>query len=101
MMLLHRLAAIVRWIARRDRAERDLDDELRAFAEMAAADALREGASPGEARRQAALQLGGVEQAKERVRTYRHGGVTPTSRLVTPSSFPRPAFCLLRLSAST
>jgi hypothetical protein len=36
MTLLHRLAAVVRWIARRDRAERDLDDELRAFAEMAA-----------------------------------------------------------------
>jgi putative ABC transport system permease protein len=63
----------VRWIARRDRAEQDLHDELQAFIDMAAADRIREGAAPAEARRLAALQLGGVEQAKERVRTARHG----------------------------
>ena len=51
MTLLHRLASIVRWIAHRHRAERDLDDELRTFVEMAAADQLRDGATPAEARR--------------------------------------------------
>jgi predicted permease len=73
MTLLHRLASIVRWIARRDRAERDLDDELRTFVEMAAADDVRNGQTPAEARRNALLRLGGLEQAKERVRTARHG----------------------------
>jgi predicted permease len=73
-MLLHRLASIVRWILRRDRAETDLDDELRSFVEMAAADHVRNGATPEEARRLAMLQVGGVEQTKERVRTGRHGG---------------------------
>lgn len=73
MTLLHRLASIVRWIARRDRAERDLDDELRTFVEMAAADNVGDGQTPAEARRQALLRLGGLEQAKERVRTARHG----------------------------
>ena len=34
---------------------------------------MRDGATPAEARRRAALQLGGVEQAKERVRSGRHG----------------------------
>ena len=56
-----------------DSAERDLNDELQAFVDMAAADQVRDGATPAEARRLAVLQLGGVEQAKERVRTARHG----------------------------
>ena len=73
MTLLHRLASIVRWIARRDRAEQDLNDELQGFIDMAAADEVRDGATEAEARRRAALQLGGLEQAKERVRGGRHG----------------------------
>ncbi|HEX6642020.1 MAG TPA: ABC transporter permease, partial [Thermoanaerobaculia bacterium] len=63
----------MRWIARRDRAEQDLNDELQSFLDMAAADEVRDGATPSEARRRAALRLGGVEQAKERVRSGRHG----------------------------
>jgi predicted permease len=73
MTLLHRFASIVRWIVRRDRAEQDLNDELQGFIDMAAADEVRGGATPTEARRRAALQLGGLEQAKERVRGGRHG----------------------------
>ena len=73
MTLFHRLASIVRWMIRRDRAERDLDDELAAFVEMAAADQVRDGATPAEARRRAVLQLGGMEPARERVRAGRHG----------------------------
>ena len=73
MTLLHRLASIVRWIARRDRAEQDLNDELQVFIDMAAADQVRDGATAAEARRRAALQLGGLEQAKARVRDGRHG----------------------------
>ena len=73
MTLLHRLASIVRWIARRDRAEQDLNDELQGFIDMAAADEVRDGATAAEARRRAALQLGGLEQTKERVRGGRHG----------------------------
>ncbi len=73
MTLLHRLASILRWALRRDRAERDLNDELQAFVDMAAADRMRDGAVPDEARRLSILQLGGVEQAKEGIRTGRHG----------------------------
>ena len=40
---------------------------------MAADDDMRKGATAAEARRRAALQLGGLEQAKERVRSGRHG----------------------------
>ncbi len=73
MKLLHRLASVVGWMVNRNKAEADLDDEVQAFVEMAAADHVRAGATPAEARRLARLQIGGVEQAKERVRTGRHG----------------------------
>jgi hypothetical protein len=73
MTLLHRLASILRWLVHRDRAERDLNDELQTFVEMATTERIRDGATPAEARRQAVLHLGGVEQAKERVRAARSG----------------------------
>jgi predicted permease len=73
MIFRHRLASVLRWLLHRDRAERMLDDELQSFIEISAAEKIRDGASPIEARRLAILELGGLEQVKERVRTYRHG----------------------------
>jgi hypothetical protein len=73
MRLLHRVASIVRWIVYRDRSERDLNDELEMFVDMAAADRMQNGAASAEARRSATLHLGGVEQVKERVRSARYG----------------------------
>jgi putative ABC transport system permease protein len=73
MTFLNRVASIVRWMVHRDRAERDLNDELEAFVDMAAAEKMRDGTTPAEAQRLAVLHLGGVEQAKERVRSGRHG----------------------------
>src|SRR5262245_24032363 len=73
MNLLPRPSGVGRWVAHRNKGEQDLNDELQAFIEMAAADELRAGATPAEARRAAVLHLGGLEQAKERVRTARHG----------------------------
>ena len=67
MILLHRLASVMRWVFRRNNAEAELSDELQAFVDMAVADHVRDGATPDDARRLAALQLGGVEQVKERV----------------------------------
>ena len=75
MTLLHRLASIVRWLVHRQGAEQDLDDEVQAFVEMAAADRMRDGASPPDAQRMAVLDLGGIEQTKERVRSSRHGAL--------------------------
>jgi putative ABC transport system permease protein len=73
MTFLHRLASVLRWAFNRDRAERGLDDELQTFVDMAAAAKMRDGLPAAEARRLAILELGGVDQTKERVRTYRHG----------------------------
>jgi putative ABC transport system permease protein len=75
MKLLHRLASVMSWILRRDRAESQLDDEVRSFVEMSTAERIRDGIPAAEARRLALLELGGVEQVKERVRTGRHGAL--------------------------
>jgi predicted permease len=71
---LHRLTSIITLWFRRDRVERELSDELETFVAMSADDKMRDGYSREDARRLAVLELGGVEQARERVRTYRHGG---------------------------
>jgi predicted permease len=74
MTWLRRVRSIVPWLFRRSEMERHLDDELRMFVEMSAAEKVRDGVPPAEARRQALIELGGLEQAKERVRSGRHGG---------------------------
>ena len=73
MTLWYRLVSVARWLVHRDRAEREMADEFAAFVDMAAAAAVRNGDSPDEARRTALRQLGGMEQAKARVRSARHG----------------------------
>src|SRR5207244_771301 len=73
MTLLNRLASIVRWLVGRKNIEEQMNDELQTFVEMSAGQKIRDGVAPAEARRQALLELGGIEQAKERVRTSRHG----------------------------
>jgi putative ABC transport system permease protein len=53
------------------RRERELDQELASHLEMHAEENIRRGMTPGEARRKAVLQLGGVEQTKELCRDQR------------------------------
>src|SRR5262245_45890500 len=64
----------MRWLERllrRDRLERQLDAELRDHIERLVADYVAEGASEAEARRQAALEFGGLDQVKELCRDAR------------------------------
>jgi predicted permease len=51
--------------------ERELDAELSSHLQLHVDDNLRRGLRPDEARRQALLQLGGLEQTKERIRDQR------------------------------
>jgi len=74
MKLLHRLRSVVHWIFHRSKAEQGLNDELQSFLDMSVADKIADGLSPSEARRLARVELGGLEQVKERVRAERHGG---------------------------
>jgi len=59
--LLLRLAGL----SRKDRRERELAAEMESHLQMHIEDNLRTGMSAPEARRQALIKLGGVEQAKE------------------------------------
>ena len=53
---------------RRDRLERELDAELRAYLELDVEENIRRGMAPPEARRTALARLGGVEMVKEQCR---------------------------------
>src|SRR5262252_4058456 len=73
MPLLARLASLRRSLFARRSAERDLDDEISGYVAMLADENVRAGMSPAEARRQALLSAGGVEQLKENTRDARAG----------------------------
>jgi putative ABC transport system permease protein len=51
--------------------DRDLDGEVASYLDLLIDEKIAAGASPGEARRQATLELGGAEQVKEHVRNGR------------------------------
>ena len=60
---------------RRNRVDQDLDDELRAYVDLATDEARGAGLSDDEARRAALVELGGVEQVRESIRDARAGAV--------------------------
>jgi hypothetical protein len=73
LALLTRVSSLIGNLLRRRRVEQELDEELRAFVELAADERGSAGQTPTEARRAALLELGGIEQVKERVREVRAG----------------------------
>jgi predicted permease len=73
MSLWLRIRATLRNLAHKNRAEADLDAEVRAWAEMLADDKMAGGTPAAEARRRAMAELGGAEQVKQAVRDERPG----------------------------
>src|SRR5437899_377910 len=69
MSLLRNIASGLRSLFRKDQVDRELDEELGAYLEMAAAEKMREGMSRKEAVRAVRLERGGLELAKEVVRS--------------------------------
>ena len=67
------LASLWRNLVHADRVARDLDEEVRAAFDLLVDEKLRTGLVLEEARRTAALELGGVEAVKQRVRDGRSG----------------------------
>ncbi len=68
MTLLRRFLGGLRALLRRRRDEAELDEELRTFLELSAADKLRAGLGPEEARRAARLEMGSPEAVKDWIR---------------------------------
>jgi putative ABC transport system permease protein len=73
MRLLSIVKSFFRSLFCRRQVDADLDDEIRSTVELLADQKVREGISPGEARRSAGIELGGVDQVKEAVRAARVG----------------------------
>lgn len=77
-MCSRRLASLLRNLFHKQREERELDAEVRAYELLLADGKIRDGVSQQEAQRQARLELGGVEQVKEQVREIRTGHMLET-----------------------
>ncbi|MEP6937603.1 MAG: ABC transporter permease, partial [Chthoniobacterales bacterium] len=73
MRLISPLAAFCRNVFRKGRADADLAAEVDAYIELSTVNKMRDGLSEKEARRAAAIELGGIEQVKEQVRDVRVG----------------------------
>jgi putative ABC transport system permease protein len=67
--------SFLRNLFRTRRVERDLDDEVRAYLEMAIDEKRESGLAEDQARRAALIELEGLEQVKERVREARSGAM--------------------------
>src|SRR5215472_544116 len=69
MSLLRNLASGIRTLFRREQVDRELDEELRAYQDMAAEEKMKDGMTRKEARRAVRLERGGLEVSKEIVRS--------------------------------
>jgi predicted permease len=68
-----RIASFFRNLLRKRAIEQALDDELKSAVELLTQEKMKQGLVHPEARRQALIELGGVEQVKEKVRASRSG----------------------------
>ena len=73
--MISRLRGLWNNVFRRNHLDRDLDEELRAYAELVSAEKIRAGLSPEEAYRDTRREMGGDEQIRQRVRDIRAGAL--------------------------
>jgi predicted permease len=69
MSFTRKITSGLRSLFQKEQVNRDLDEELRSYLEMAAEEKIRRGMSPREARRAVRLEHGHVDTTKELVRT--------------------------------
>jgi predicted permease len=73
MPLTPHLTSLWRNLLHKSRVEQECTEEIQAYLEMQVEAKIMEGLDPAEARRAALIELGGMEQVKERVREVRMG----------------------------
>ncbi|HEV2614991.1 MAG TPA: ABC transporter permease [Candidatus Acidoferrales bacterium] len=76
--MVERMASAVRNLLRRPQVDAELDEEVRGYVEMLADEKMTRGLTQNEARREAKMELGGVEQVKEQTREVRAGHFVET-----------------------
>jgi putative ABC transport system permease protein len=69
------LSNLCRNLTHRHQLETDVDEEVRSTFDLLVDEKLRAGEPRADARRAAAIELGGVEQVKEEIRVARTGAV--------------------------
>src|SRR5262245_15091104 len=69
MSLMRKLTSGLRSLFRKEQVNRELDEELRSYLEMAAEEKIQRGMSPQDARRAIRLEHGHVDSTKEMVRS--------------------------------
>jgi len=91
-----RILSLFRNLFRHTEVEQALDDELRASLEVLTQEKMEQGLSRPQARREALLELGGIEQVKEEVRGVRAGHILDIfvrdARLALRLLIKRPSF---------
>jgi putative ABC transport system permease protein len=70
-----RILSLFRNLFRKRAVEQELNDELRSSVEVLTEEKIKQGVSPSAARREALMEIGGVEQVKEEVRAVRAGRI--------------------------
>ena len=85
MKWFHQLRFLLKPFLKRRKVHRDMDREVRFHLEMESEKLVAQGMSPAEARRQAALRFGAIEQLKEEVREV--DGVGWMERLISDARF--------------
>src|SRR5918912_828102 len=76
--MLSRISSLLRNIVHKDRVEHELTEEVESYLELLVEEKVKAGLRPEEARRAALIEMGGVEQVKERVREVRMGQTLET-----------------------
>ena len=79
MPLIPRLISLCRNLFHKDRVDQEFTEEIQAYLDMLTETKIRQGLTPREARRNALVELGGVEQVHEKVREIRMGQFIETA----------------------
>jgi putative ABC transport system permease protein len=98
-----RLRSALRNLFARSRVQHDLDADVRAYADLLADEKIRAGMDPGDARRAALVELGGIERVKDDVREIQSGAVLETTardiRYAVRTLVRRPGFTVVAVVA--
>ncbi|HXQ36001.1 MAG TPA: ABC transporter permease, partial [Anaerolineales bacterium] len=79
MPLIPRLTSLCRNLFHKERVDQEFTEEIQAYLDMLTETKISHGLSPREARRNALVEIGGVEQVHEKVREIRMGQLIETA----------------------
>jgi predicted permease len=79
VLLISRLTSLWRNLFHTARVDQEFTEEIQAYLDMLTGEKIKQGLTPQEARRNALIELGGVEQVHEKVREIRMGHFIETA----------------------